>query len=69
MKHVVIGMDPHKRSVTIEVITGAEQRGGNGFGWVEILRVVSVTSALCRTLLRCEDSDGVARGRLGRCVS
>ena len=24
MKHVVIGMDPHKRSVTIEVITGAE---------------------------------------------
>lgn len=25
MEHVVIGMDPHKRSVTIEVITGTEQ--------------------------------------------
>lgn len=25
MEHVVIGMDPHKRSVTIEVVTGAEQ--------------------------------------------
>ena len=25
MEHVVIGMDPHKRSVTIEVMTGAEQ--------------------------------------------
>lgn len=25
VEHVVIGMDPHKRSVTIEVITGAEK--------------------------------------------
>jgi hypothetical protein len=25
VEHVVIGMDPHKRSVTIEVMTGTEQ--------------------------------------------
>lgn len=25
MEHVVIGMDPHKRSVAIEVMTGTEQ--------------------------------------------
>jgi len=25
VEHVVTGMDPHKRSVTIEVMTGTEQ--------------------------------------------
>lgn len=32
-ERVVIGMDPHKRSVTIEVMTGDEQvLGGRRFG-------------------------------------
>ncbi len=45
--HVVIGMDPHKRSVTIEVISGDESVVGTGRfgterdGLAELLRYVA----------------------------